>query len=490
VTDNDHLLQSQAPALHPEASHVTGSVSMTTDDSQRPRPPAPKLTPDSDATLPISLILAVQGLIVVNLLGVLITKVEALQENRVFEKILEHGALLRSFTLSNLSPSDGGGIWLTEALILLALLCAGICVAFSAKAWLNVEMVGLAAWAGAISVLFAGLLRLGNDGFSGDPAWVGRVVWMSVVLLGLLGGLLALRQDMPDRSRGYDVVVIVAIIAVAAAFPITVQLGLWSQQTTYLALDGMTASDPVLGEARVWLYLAGLAPLVLVSATLLLRPPLARRFVVGLGVLLFAGSLGCLVSVSPERLETALAAVELGSGPLSASDVEVAASGVGVPASLPRCVSWQVDDGASTVIEVAGSPCTEMSVVRDGLLVTTRTLSAPPESMGPVADPMAYSNSTSPVGDVFGEVVVMIERDAGTNEVSVVGRSIFTLTEEWRLACSDPTKTPALHLSGGDLVEDASANRTDLEVFGIIRYVATSCDNDLTLYDPTTGQAY
>lgn len=156
------------------------------------------------------------------------------------------------------------------------------------------------------------------------------------------------------------------------------------------------------------------------------------------------------------------------------------------PPTLP-CVSWRFTVAPSDVLVVGGTPCVEMAVVRDGTPVLSMTLASSPAGIGAVDDPLLDMRSTAVTGQIYGDVLVMLEREPVSGVVSVVARSVTTFEPVWIQTCDAPTLVPSVHFSGGRVAQDVAANRTNFEVYGLTDYVAIGCGGPPALHDPSTG---
>ncbi|MCU1397750.1 MAG: hypothetical protein JWN62_859 [Acidimicrobiales bacterium] len=217
------------------------------------------------------------------------------------------------------------------------------------------------------------------------------------------------------------------------------------------------------------------------------RPFPTRSFAaVVTGLLAVGGALVFVRAGAPAGIGSALEAsarVEV------ASEAVVPTTAVQVASSPPvaPCVTWAFGADQSEVFSVSGSPCVNASVVWAGAIAASAALPSSPAAIGEVVDPLLDSVSTATPGQIYDGVIVMPEVDPTTGHVSVVARSAGTFGVVWTRGCSDPTQNPAVHFSGGQVMRDPAANRTDMPVFGNLDYVAVSCAGALALYDPLTG---
>lgn len=177
--------------------------------------------------------------------------------------------------------------------------------------------------------------------------------------------------------------------------------------------------------------------------------------------------------------------------PVVVADTAAATSNPQVASSPPAlpCVSWRFGTTQAEVLVIGGSPCIEMAVLRDGAPVLSVTLPSSPAGIGQVEDPMLHTTSTVVPGEIYGDLLVMPEREPVSGVVSVVGRSLTTLEPVWTQTCPPPILVPSLHFSGGDVASDVAANRTDIEVYGVTDYIAIGCDGPAVLHDPATGKS-
>lgn len=446
----------------------SSSVSIRADAASRPPVPAPKFDGEVPTSAPFSLILACQVVGLSNLLGLLASRVDWLGGNRVIDIVVRHTALFRSASVASLGPADGGGLWLAEIAALLAVVALGVVAVGWVGRWRTVAVAATGAWWMGTALAAAGVLRLANESLRADPVWIGRVVWLITVVLSFVGGLRVLTTAARDRSRRWDVAIVLGVAAAAVAVPVMQSLGRWGQEPTYPLLRAMSVDDATLDRARPWLYASGVAPLALVGGLLLLRPPRRRWFVLALGVVLVGGSSVYLGRVERDRMADTL--------PVT----------VVVTPSAARSCTVLPFGGDREAFVVSGDACTEITVVQAGTPVATGALDHPLEDLGSIADPILGTSSSVPVVQVYDGVVVLVERDdAGT--IHVVGRSLQTLQPAWSVGCPAEAAAPGVHLSGGLAVSDAAANRTEAELFGLRDYVAIACGGETIPYDPRTG---
>jgi hypothetical protein len=216
------------------------------------------------------------------------------------------------------------------------------------------------------------------------------------------------------------------------------------------------------------------------------RRPSGRTAVLAIGAAVVVSSLVSVARLERDRFETA-------TPPSTAIHLDAAdttsTSGVKVASSPPiaPCVSWRFGADQSKALTVAGAPCVQAAVVWAGAAASSGVLSSSPADVGPIDDPMLLAPSAAITGQIYADTVVMPERDAESGIVSVVARSTSTFEQIWAHSCDNAETTPAVHFSGGEVARDAAANRTDIDVFGVIEYVAISCEGQLALHDPSTG---
>lgn len=177
--------------------------------------------------------------------------------------------------------------------------------------------------------------------------------------------------------------------------------------------------------------------------------------------------------------------------PVLVADTVVPSSNPQVASSPPTlpCVSWRYGTAEADGLVIGGSPCIEMAVIRGGAPVLSLTLASSPAGIGQVADPMLHTTSSVVPGQIYGDILVMPEREPVSGVVSVVGRSLTTLEPVWTQTCTAPIVVPSLHFSGGDLAGDVAANRKDFDVYGVTDYIAIGCDGPAVLHDPATGKS-
>ncbi|MCU1394199.1 MAG: hypothetical protein JWM34_2627 [Ilumatobacteraceae bacterium] len=217
------------------------------------------------------------------------------------------------------------------------------------------------------------------------------------------------------------------------------------------------------------------------------RPPLLRWIGTGVAAVLLVGLGAVLAEVRNGAPSTATSApVAVIGQPLatttSTSHPQVESSPPAVP-----CVSWTYGADHAHVLVVNGNPCVNATVEWAGATAASATLAGSPTSVSIVQDPMLHTQSAVVPGQIYGDVVVMLEHDAATGGVDVVGRSLATFGAVWSHGCNFSATMPAVHFSGGDVDRDPAANRTDVPVFGVTSYVAVDCGAGPVLYDPASG---
>ncbi|MCU1394200.1 MAG: hypothetical protein JWM34_2628 [Ilumatobacteraceae bacterium] len=178
------------------------------------------------------------------------------------------------------------------------------------------------------------------------------------------------------------------------------------------------------------------------------------------------------------------------------TQVSVVQAASSAPAVAPRvasspptvpCVSWPFGQAAPRLLIVTGNPCVQIAVVGSGVTMTSSTLNGSPAAVTAIDDPVLHTRSSDVIGQIYGDVVVMLEDDVTTGALVVTARSTVTFDTVWSHACVFSATVPGVHFSGGDVAADPAANRTDVTIFGVTSYVAIDCGGGPVLYDPLTG---
>lgn len=460
------------------------SVAVMTDPESRPAPPQLRVAAPI-ADVPVGLVLAAQIVIGANLAGLLAERVSWFRDNRAIGTALEHLTLVRSASVGRLSWSPGmlgGG---AEFFAVLALIGAlAVCATVSIKSAM-LELTAVVGTWFTVSVLAAGALGWAH-GQGGPLVWIARSIWAAAAGLATASTYNQFRRRTVPRSRLVDAALIASLLSVAVAVPITIKFGFWTEKARFAFDPSLEATDSSLKALKPYLYLSGVAPVLIALGFLLVRPPLKRKVTIAFGVaLLIAGSL-YISNVGPRRIQIAMADAGIG---VSAANANSETAQVASEAPVPPCLRWSSGTADAITIVVTGIQCTQMES-RHGNTVDASENIGELSSVGPVPDAIDGMESQNIVGQLYQGVVVTVEASSVDGRLQVVGRSDSTLATVWTKSCETASAQLSVRFGGGLMTEDHAANRVRAQVFGLDDYVAIACDGTVGIYNPQTGAVY
>lgn len=452
---------------------TTSLVQVITDASGRPAPPAARDDTGTHAGLPTQTIFALQIFFGVHLVANAAERVGWFSDERTVQLILEHTALIRSFTFSSLTLTAGGAGCIAEVLLVLAVVGAALLIAASTR-WINGgDLPGLLATTIVALMLVGGALRLGWEE-AAEPSWPSRVVWVVVLAALAFGAVRSLTYRAVQHHGWYDVAVIGAMCALAVIVPLMRSFGFWRNERWFTDSPALRYDSVELEPIRWLLIGGGIVPLAIVAGYLLLRPPVRRWLQLTVGVVALVGGL-----VYVGHYENVLFGERVPSVGTSSS--------VSSPSPVSTCAEAEL--GGGRTLRLTGSRCRAVEFVEAGGEVERGSLPGPVTNVLGLEDPISATIATSVAFQVYGDLLVVGDRSddglLGVTAYDLRGRSVV-----WRQVCPAGTTTLKVRLSGGLAPDAADHARTTETLFELDSYVAFGCDDDLVLLDPADGEWY